>query len=100
MEIICQEIAVPIDLSGVQRFLPLSRTLVFFIFLCCFSEFKRLVDTALERKDYRMVQLIQILGGTELRISELGNLTVEAVQDGFAHICCCYNTVVLYTAIS
>ena len=50
------------------------------------EEYKRLVDTALERKDYRMVQLIQILGGTELRISELGNLTVEAVQNGFVPV--------------
>lgn len=46
------------------------------------EEYKRLIDAALERKDYRMVQLIQVLGGTELRISELCCLTVEAVQDG------------------
>lgn len=46
------------------------------------EEYKRLIDTALERQDYRMVQLIQVLGGTELRISELNDLTVEAVKDG------------------
>lgn len=46
------------------------------------EEYKRLIDSALEREDYRMVQLIQVLGGTEIRISELGCLTVEAVKDG------------------
>lgn len=46
------------------------------------DEYSALIQTAMENDDFRMVLLIQILGGTQLRVNELNRLTVEAVEEG------------------
>lgn len=46
------------------------------------GDYQKLVSTALYLEDYRMMMTIQTLCHMDLRFSELGLLTVEAVQEG------------------
>lgn len=50
------------------------------------KEYKRLLDAARNRKDYRLYMLLLTLGSTGIRISELMFITVEAVKEGRAQI--------------
>ena len=46
------------------------------------ADYQKLVSTALYLEDYRMVMMIQTLCHMDLRFSEMGLLTVEAVREG------------------
>lgn len=46
------------------------------------ADYQKLVSAALYREDYRMMMIIQTLCHMDLRFSEIGFLTVEAVQEG------------------
>lgn len=50
------------------------------------SEYKRLIDTAMARGDERLALIIQTLGSTGIRISELQYITVESLKTGMADI--------------
>lgn len=52
------------------------------------SEYDRLLDVAKQRKNDRLYYLIQTLGATGIRVSELRHITVEAVHLGRAVIHC------------
>jgi integrase/recombinase XerD len=46
------------------------------------EEYIRLIDTAKKRKNRRLSLVIQVMGGSGIRVSELAFITVEAVRDG------------------
>ena len=48
------------------------------------DEYKRLLDTALKKKDKRLYMLLQTICGTGIRVSEHKYITVEAVKEGKA----------------
>lgn len=50
------------------------------------GEYKKLLKTAKDHKDERMYLLIETLGATGIRISELPFITVEAVMQGRANV--------------
>ena len=52
------------------------------------AEYMRLLDAARESGNLRLFHLMQTLGGTGIRISELKYITIEAVQKGSAVVDC------------
>lgn len=50
------------------------------------SEYKRLIDTAMARGNERLALIIQTLGSTGIRISELQYITVESLKTGMTDI--------------
>ena len=50
------------------------------------SEYLRLVDSAKRSGDERLALIVQTLGGTGIRVSELRYITVEAVRRGEAYV--------------
>lgn len=50
------------------------------------EEYHALIYTAQEQGDYRMMLLIQVLAGTQLRVNELESLTVEALEEGVVSV--------------
>ena len=52
------------------------------------SEYERLLDAAKSKKDDRLYYLMQTIGSTGIRISELKFITCEAVKNGCAVIKC------------
>ncbi len=52
------------------------------------NEFQRLVNTATAKNNERLCLILQTIGGTGIRISELEFITVEAVKKGEATVSC------------
>lgn len=50
------------------------------------KDYKKLVDTAFEMGDERLGMVVETIGGTGIRVSELRYITVEAVRIGQARI--------------
>lgn len=50
------------------------------------DEYKCLIDTAMDRGDERLALIMQTLGSTGIRISELRYITVESLKSGMADI--------------
>lgn len=50
------------------------------------KEYKCLIDTAMKRGDERLALIMQTLGSTVIRISELKYITVESLKSGMADI--------------
>lgn len=50
------------------------------------QEYQRLIGTAMQRGEERLAMLIQTIGSTGMRISELPNVTVESLEEGMTEI--------------
>ena len=52
------------------------------------AEYEKLIATAKENGNLRLAMIIEIIGSTGMRISELASVTVEAVSTGKISISC------------
>lgn len=52
------------------------------------TEYEKLIKTAKEQDNLRLAMIIETIGGTGIRVSELASITVDAVKTGKISISC------------
>lgn len=50
------------------------------------DEYTRLLRTAINKEDFRLAMMIQVLGNLDIRLNELEQLTVKALKEGYVKV--------------